>query len=53
MVKRTQTIRRLLPTNYLNLSDHFFGLTLTGLKINPLHATAHFAHPLKMSDVMF
>ena len=27
MVKRTQTIRRLLPTNCLNVFDHFVGLS--------------------------
>ena len=32
MVKRTQTIRRLLPTNCLSLFDHFVGLALKGLK---------------------
>ena len=28
MVKHTQTIRRLLLTNYLSMFDHFVGLTL-------------------------
>ena len=32
MVKHTQTIRRLLPTNYLSVFDHFVGLALKGLK---------------------
>ena len=31
MVKHTQTIRRLLPTNCLNVFDHFVGLALKGL----------------------
>ena len=31
MVKHTQTIRRLLPTNYLSMFDHFVGLVLKGL----------------------
>ena len=31
MVKYTQTICRLLPTNCLSLFDHFVGLTLKGL----------------------
>ena len=31
MVKHTQTIRRLLPTNYLSLFDLFVGLALKGL----------------------
>ena len=31
MVKHTQTIRRLLPTNYLGVSDHFVELPLKGL----------------------
>ena len=29
--KHTQIIRRLLPTNYLNVFDHFVGLALKGL----------------------
>ena len=32
MVKRTQTIRRLLPKNCLSMFDHFVGLALKGLK---------------------
>ena len=31
MVKHTQTIRRLLQTNYLNVFDHSVGLALKGL----------------------
>ena len=31
MVKHTQTIRRLLPTNYLSVFDHFVRLALNGL----------------------
>ena len=30
-VKHTQTIRRFLSTNYLNVFDHFMGLALKGL----------------------
>ena len=40
MVKHTQTIRRLLPTNCLSVFDHFVGLALKGLKelyINNVH----------------
>ena len=33
MVKHTQTIRGLLPTNYLSVFDHFVGLALKGLII--------------------
>ena len=33
MVKYTQTIRRLLPTNCLSVFDHFVGLALKGLTI--------------------
>ena len=33
MVKHTQTIRRLLLMNYLNVSDHFVGLALKGLNL--------------------
>ena len=32
MVKHTQTIRRLLPTNCLSVFDHFLGLALKGLR---------------------
>ena len=32
MVKHTQTIRRLLPTNCLGVFDHIVGLTLKGLR---------------------
>ena len=32
MVKHTQTIRRVLPTNVLSLFDHFVGLALKGLQ---------------------
>ena len=33
MIKHTQTIRRLLPTNGLSVFDHFVGMALKGLKI--------------------
>ena len=33
MVKRTQTIRRLLPTNCLSVFNHFVRLPLKGLTI--------------------
>ena len=32
MIKHTQTIRQLLPTNCLSVFDHFVGLALKGLK---------------------
>ena len=32
MVKHTQTIRRLLPTNCLSVFDHFVGSGLKGLR---------------------
>ena len=32
MVKHTQTIRRLLPTNCLSVSDHLVQLALKGLR---------------------
>ena len=32
MVKESQTIRRLLPTNCLSVFDHFMGLALKGLR---------------------
>ena len=36
MVKQTQTIRPLLPTNCLNVFDHFLGLALKGLKFTSI-----------------
>ena len=33
MVKHTQTIRRLLPTNYLSVFDYFVGLAFKGLNV--------------------
>ena len=33
IVKYTQTIRRLLPTNCLSVFDHFVGLALKGLSV--------------------
>ena len=36
MVKHTQTIRRRLSTNCLNVFDHFVGLALKGLKLHVL-----------------
>ena len=33
MVKHTQRIRRLLPTNRLSVSDHFVGLALKMLRL--------------------
>ena len=32
MVKHTQTIRQLLPTNFLSVFDHFVGLALKLLR---------------------
>ena len=34
MLKHTQIIRRLLPTNCLSLFDHFVGLALKGLTLS-------------------
>ena len=36
MVKHTQTICRLLPTNCLSVFDHFVGLALKGLNCEKL-----------------
>ena len=33
IVKHTQTIRRLLPTNCSSVSDHFVGLAFKGLRL--------------------
>ena len=37
MVKQTQTICRLLPTNWLNLFEHFVRLALKGFNVKSLH----------------
>ena len=34
MIKHTHIIRRLLPTNYLSVFNHFVGLVLQGLTLN-------------------
>ena len=39
MVKHTETIHRLLPTNCFSVFDHFVGLALRGLKILFLKST--------------
>ena len=39
MVKYTQTIHQLLPTNWLSVLDHFMGLAVKGLKYNFLSRT--------------
>ena len=36
MIENTQKIRRQKPTKCLSMFDHFVGLALKGLKINPL-----------------
>ena len=41
MVKHTQTIRRLLPTNYLSVFDHFTGLVLKGLNNSSIQRPMH------------
>ena len=46
MVKHTQAIRRLLPTNCLNEFDHFVGLALKGLKSVKLIIYHQFLGPL-------
>ena len=42
MVKHTQTIRQLLPTNCLSMFDHFAGLALKGL--NNFHHNIQFTY---------
>ena len=37
MVKHTQTIRRLLPTNCLSVLNHFVELAMKGLNANNFH----------------
>ena len=41
MVKHTQTVRRLLPTNRLTVLGVFVGLALPGLKAENIHAVMH------------
>ena len=44
MVKHTQTIRSLEPTNCLSVFDHYDGLTLKGLVFSSLKVSIkHFA----------
>ena len=42
MVKHTQTIRWLLPTNCLRVFDHFVGLAIKGLKPNVVFSSENF-----------
>ena len=42
MVKHTQTIRRLLPTNCLSVFDNFVGLALKGLSCNETNLFSRF-----------
>ena len=37
MVRHTETIRRLLPTNRMSVFDHFLGLALNGLILKGKH----------------
>ena len=46
MVKHTQTIRWLSPTNYLTVFDHFVGLAFKGLIL-------HFANIEEAGDVIY
>ena len=43
MVKQTQTIRRVLPTNCLSVFDHFVRLVLQGLNVLP-DLEGHYFH---------
>ena len=47
MVKHTQTIYLLLPTNCVSMSDHFMGLTCKGLKKREAVILSHFSAVLK------
>ena len=46
MVKRTQIIRRLLPTNRLSVFDHFVGLVLKALSDSEVYS-----EPCQISDM--
>ena len=50
MIKHTQIIRRLLPTNYLSVFDHFVGLALKGLKMLPFSFLRLFPSSLVRTD---
>ena len=41
MVQHAQTVRRLKPTNYLSVFDHFVGLSLKGLRVLWLPVLKH------------
>ena len=47
MVKHTQTIRRLLPTNCLSVFDHFVGLALKELRDKPSMQDINFKEGLQ------
>ena len=51
MDKHTQTIHRLLPTNCLNVFDHFLGLALKGLILKKEATTPIFHFKIKTAEV--
>ena len=44
MVKHTQTVRQLLPTNCLSVFDHFVLLALKGLRKRNEHIKTYFKY---------
>ena len=53
MVKYTQTICRLLPTNYLSMFDHFVVLVLQGLKTHFLSMVVDFGLKVNQTPMKF
>ena len=44
MIKHTQTMRRVLPTNYLSVLDHYMGVMLERLKNDTNTGNFQFDH---------
>ena len=53
MVKHTQTICRLLPTNCLSVSDHFVGLALKELDLKLWHLFKYPKLVVNQNDKLF
>ena len=53
MVKHTQTICQLLPTNCLSVFDHFTGLTLKGLKTQRIIWDSKFPFQRKKQNLTY
>ena len=53
MVKHTQAIRRLLPTNCLSVFDHFVGLALKGLNKTNFFGSREFDFKYSNTDMFW